>query len=95
MMKLSICVPDFYRVKKGQTLTEIASAFRLPPRVLARANALSGEVCEGQVLVIPAYAGNLYTVRGGESKSLLCGSKENFEVRNKTKCLYPTQVIFL
>lgn len=94
-MKLSICVPDFYRVKKGQTLTEIASAFRLPPRVLAKANALNSEVREGQVLKIPACAGNLYTVRGGESKTLLCGSKESFEERNGTKCLYPTQVIFL
>lgn len=94
-MKLSICVPDFYRVKKGQTLTEIASAFRLPPRVLAKANALQCDVREGQVLRIPASEGNLYTVRGGESKSLLCGSKQNYEERNKTKCLYPTQVIFL
>ena len=94
-MKLSFCVPDFYRVKKGQTLRDIAIAFRLPPRVLAKENALTGEVHEGQVLKIPVCEGNLYTVRGGESKSLLCGSKENFEERNGTKCLYPTQVIFL
>ncbi|MDE6059844.1 MAG: LysM peptidoglycan-binding domain-containing protein [Clostridia bacterium] len=94
-MKLSICMPEFYRVKKGQTLREIAFTFGIPPRVLARENELSKEVYEGQVLRIPSCRGNLYTVRGGESKTLLCGSRENFEKRNGTKCLYPTQVIVL
>lgn len=88
-------MPEFYRVKKGQTLREIAFTFRIPPCVLARENELCEEVHEGQVLKIPKCRVNLYTVRGGESKTLLCGSKENFEQRNRTKCLYPTQVIVL
>jgi LysM repeat protein len=82
-------------VKKGQTLNEIADAFRIPSRYLARENALCGEVWEGQIIKIPKCARNLYQVRGGESKSLLCGSIQNFEQRNRTKCFYPTQVIFL
>ena len=82
-------------MKKGQTLSEIASVFRLTPCFLARENGLHEEVREGQVLVIPKCSRNLYVVRGGESKTLLCGSKENFEKRNATKCLYPTQTIFL
>lgn len=94
-VKLSLIVPAQYRVKRGQTLFTIAETFRIPPRVLAAVNALDGEVREGQVLTIPAERRNLYVVRGGESKTLLCGSPENFEARNRTKCLYPAQVIWL
>ena len=94
-MKLLLSTPEYYRVKKGQTLQEIANAFHLPPRVLAYKNGLFEEPRAGQILYIPPACGNLYTVRGGESKALLCGSKENFEKKNCTKLLYPAQVVLL
>lgn len=94
-MKLSLCVPAFYRVKKGQTLEEIALTFGMPPRVLAAANHLDSPPEEGQVLTIPKERGNLYTVKGGESMTLLCGSKENFIAKNRTRHLYPLQTVWL
>ena len=95
VVNLSLNFPRFYRVKKGQTLSEIASVFRVPPCLLAKQNNLTQEVQEGQVLSIPVCGRDRYVVHGGESKTLLCGSKENYESRNGTKCLYPTQVVYL
>lgn len=94
-MELEFCRNELYRVKKGQGIREIAVAFGVPPRVLAKENGLTREAEEGQILQIPRLRRNLYTVRGGESKALLCGSDEAFEQRNRTKCLYPTQIVFL
>lgn len=94
-MKLCLCRFGYYRVKRGQTVASIAAAFSLPPRVLAAENALTEEVRAGQVLFVPEIRRNLYTVRGGESRSLLCGSKENFEALNRTRRLYPAQTVFL
>ena len=84
----------YYRVKRGQKLATVARAFGCPPRALAAFNDLSEEIEEGQIIKIPPCR-NLYKVRGGESKSLLCGSEEGFEERNGTKCFYPAQQIFL
>ena len=53
-MKLEFDPGEFYRVKKGQGLREIALAFRVPPRVLAVFNGLETEPEEGQILRIPA-----------------------------------------
>lgn len=94
-VKLLLTEQSYYRVKRGQRLAEIARAFSCPPRVLAFVNGLTEEVREGQVLFIPRERRNLYVVRGGESKTLLCGSPEAFENRNRTKYLYPSQEIWL
>ena len=94
-MKLSLVVPKYYRVKRGQTLSSVARAYNLPPVLLAKFNDLTEEVTEGQVLLIPQAEGNLYTVRGGESKTLLCGSPENFEQKNGTACFYIGQVVLI
>ena len=93
-MELSLFRPEVWRVGRGQTVRSIAHAFAVPPRVLCACNALTEEVFEGQLLVIPP-AGDLYRVRGGESMTLLCGSPEAFERRNFTRCFYPGQEIFL
>jgi len=82
-------------VKKGQTVASIAAAFGLPPRVLAVRNGLTCEAEEGRVLIIPRSSRDLYRVRGGESKTLLCGSPEAFRERNSTNRLYPGQTVFL
>ena len=93
-MELQLIRPQTHRVCRGQTLASIARAFGVPPRLLAAQNALACEVEEGQLLTIPP-AGNLYRVQGGESCTLLCGSVENFQKRNGTKFLYPTQEVLL
>ena len=94
-VKLLLKESGFYRVKRGQTLKSIASAFSCPQRLLAAINALQEEVSEGEVLLLPEAEGNLYTVRGGESKALLSGSEEQFFRKNQTHCLYPTQEVIL
>ena len=94
-MQLKLETPEFYRVKSGQTLIDVARAFRVPVCLLARENGLFEEPCAGQILRIPACGGNEYRVKGGESRTLLCGSPENFSARNGTTALYPTQRVFL
>ena len=87
MLKLEI--PEYYQVQQGQTLQEIAYTFCLSERVLARENGLTKEVQKGQILFIPkSQIGNRYTVKEGDTKSLLCGSEENFFRRNGTDCFY-------
>ena len=94
-MKLQLECTQYYRVKQGQTLAQIARAFSMPPRVLAACNGLFAEPEAGSVLLLPEERRNLYTVRGGESKSLLCGSQEAFKARNGTELFYPAQRIWL
>lgn len=92
---LKLLRPNVYRVKRGQTLEKIAAVYGVPPRLLAKENGLESEPQAGQVLRIPAGDYNLYRVRGGESKTKLCGSPEAFERKNGTRCLYPAQTVFL
>lgn len=94
-VKLLLNENKFYRVKKGQTLEDLAITFSLPARLIAAENGLTEEVSEGQVLLIPKTEGNLYTVRGGESKELLSGSAERYAEKNKTDCLYPAQKVMI
>lgn len=94
-MKLSLVQPTYYRVKRGQTISSIAKMYGLPPRLLAAHNRLEREAEAGQVLEIPKREGNLYVVRGGESKTLLCGSPERFEEKNGTACFYIGQTVVL
>ncbi len=94
-MKLELEQKTYYRLKKGQSLADVAKVYGVPPRVLAALNGLKEEPQEGRVLEIPAERRNLYTVRGGESKAMLCGSDKNFEERNKTKLLYIGQTVWL
>lgn len=94
-VKLLLKESGTYRVKKGQTLQDIALAFSRPARLIAVFNGLTEEPKEGEILLIPETEGNLYTVRGGESKTLLCGSDEAFLKKNGTACLYPTQTVLL
>ncbi len=94
-MKLILDVPAYYRLKRGQTLADCAAAFGLTPRLLAVYNRLTEEPFFGQVLKIPPAAGDLYTVRGGETRSLLCGSPAVFRQKNGTDCLYIGQTVLL
>lgn len=82
-------IPKFYKVKRGQTLQEIAAAFCVAPRLLVKENRLKKEVWAGQILRIPEEVGNVYTARVGDTPALLCGSEENFRRKNGTDRLYP------
>ena len=78
----------YYKVQAGQTLQEIAAYFSVSAYLLARANGLTEEPMAGQILRIPSERGNAYLVREGDSKTLLCGSEENYERWNGTSAFY-------
>ena len=86
---------QFYKVKQGQTLQQIAQAFGLPVTLIIQANALTAPVYGGQILFLPNVTGNLYTVQAGDYKDLLSGNAEHYCRRNGTDILYPTLRIFL
>ena len=78
----------YYRVKKGQTLAEIADYFSVSERLLAQENGLTEAPFAGQILTSPTERGNAYTVQEGDTKTLLCGSEENFYRKNGTDIFY-------
>ena len=78
----------FYRVKGGQTVEEIAAAFSVSTWLLVKENGLIKQPFAGQILRIPDEVGNRYTVQAGDSKALLCGSKEEFAKKNGTDVFY-------
>lgn len=92
---LKISIPKFYKVRKGQTLRLIAEAFSVPETRLVFDNALKKEVEEGQILRMPTEKGNLYTVGTGDTKELLCGSKEEYRKKNGTDAFYPGMKIWI
>lgn len=79
---------QFYTVKTGQSLEEIAAAFSVSPYLLAKENELTAQPFAGQVLRIPIEVGNEYVVQRGDTKALLCGNDENYERKNGTKAFY-------
>ncbi len=79
---------NYYKVKSGQTLTQIAAYFSVSPYLLAKENDLKEEPTQGQILQIPPYCGNAYVVREGDTKALLCGSEERYERLNGTSLFY-------
>ena len=78
----------YYIVKDGQTVREIAEYFSVSPYLLAKNNGLEKEPTQGRVLQIPAERGNLYIVKEGDTKTLLCGSAENYKKKNGTDIFY-------
>lgn len=55
-MMLIAMIPQFYKVKRGQTVKSIAEAFSLPECAVIGFNDLKKEVWEGQILHIPRTA---------------------------------------
>jgi LysM repeat protein len=78
----------YYKVKKGQSLAEIADCFSVSEYLLAKENALTQAPFAGQILRIPSERGNAYTVREGDTKALLCRSEENYLRKNGTDIFY-------
>ena len=79
---------EYYQVKKGQTLKEIADYFSVSEWLLVRENGLSAPPKAGQILFIPKQRGNAYTVKEGDTKALLCGSEDAFRQKNGTDIFY-------
>ena len=77
----------YHKVVEGQTARGIAAAYGVGLFALVQENGLMEEVEAGQVLRLPERAGDAYTVQAGDSKRLLCGTKEGYE-RNNGKYLY-------
>jgi hypothetical protein len=79
---------QFYQVKKGQTLAEIADYFSVSAFLLARENHLESPPYTGQILYIPTQKGNAYTVQAGDTKTLVCGDEESYRAKNGTDVFY-------
>ena len=79
---------QYYKVKEGQRLKEIAEYFSVSPYLLAKRNGLESEPPAGSILEIPTERGNCYVVREGDSKALLCGSAESYTKKNGTDIFY-------
>ena len=77
-----------YQVKNGQTLSEIAAYFSVSERAVVKLNHLQTPPNVGQLLFIPKSTGNAYVVREGDTKTLLCGSEENYRQKNATDIFY-------
>lgn len=93
---LKISIPRYYKVRKNQTLRAVAEAFSVPETRIAADNNLHGEIEEGQILILPkSDKGNLYVVRAGDTKELLCGSKEKYRQKNGTDAFYPGMKIWI
>jgi LysM repeat protein len=86
---------EWYQVKEGQTVAEIARVYGVSARLLAQENGLKEEPRKGRLLKIPKMRGNAYTAREGDTKTLLCGSEENFKQRNGTMHVYPGMRVIL
>ncbi len=85
---LKIKRAKFYKVKKGQSLEEIAAAFSVSAWLLVKENGLTTQPFAGQILRIPDEVGNEYTVQAGDTKTLLCGSNEKYAQKNGTDIFY-------
>ena len=79
---------EFYQVKKGQRLRDIADYFGVAEGLLVKLNGLTKPPYAGQILRIPQGKGNIYFVQEGDTKALLCGSEENFRIKNGTDTFY-------
>lgn len=79
---------EYYKVKEGQTLLQIAENFSVSEWLLVKENELTAPPSAGQILVIPKETGNSYIVREGDTKELVCGSEENYFRKNGTDVFY-------
>ena len=86
MLKMELV--KYYIVKEGQTAREIARYFSVSPYLLAQCNGLEKEPDKGSILQIPTQRGNLYVVKEGDTKTLLCGSVEEYRKKNGTDIFY-------
>ena len=92
---LKIRIPKYYQVKSGQNIKDVSWAFGVAVGALIRENGLTQELYEGQLLCIPDLLGDRYIVQPTDTKTLLCGSAENYEKKNGTQVFYPEMMVIL
>ena len=85
---LKVAKKQYYKVKKGQTLREVAEYFSVSEFLLARENNLRSPLWTGQILSIPKEKGNAYFVHEGDTKSLLYSSDDAYLKKNGTQVFY-------
>ena len=85
----------YHKVKKGQTLADVAKAFCVAERLLVKDNRLHSELCEGQILRISSQRGNAFIAHEQATKTLCCGSEKRYEEKNGTDILYPGMRVIL
>lgn len=78
----------YHQVKNGQTLRQIADYYSVAEGLLIKLNRLEKPPVAGQILRIPKETGNVYFVREGDTKELLCGSEEAYQCKNGTGVFY-------
>lgn len=83
-----------YKVKRGQTVASLAKEVGVTPYLLVAVNGLKEELFEGQIVFLPR-GGNVYTVREGDTKALLCGSKDRYLEKNGADIFYPGMKVLL
>ena len=79
---------NYYKIKEGQTLRQVANYFSVSEYLLAKVNGLKEPIRTGQILEIPQESGNAYVVCEGDTKEKLCGSEENYFRKNGTDVFY-------
>lgn len=88
-----------YRVAKGDTLALVSLKYDVPISLILHDNNISGDIYEGQRLIISAVKGTVYTVKPSdtlESLSLKFGvDKETILKENNIEMLYPFMSIVL
>ncbi len=90
MLKLRVLSTDVCVAREGDDVESICRAANVSPVAFCRLNGLTSfsDLRAGMLLALPP-AGNLYTVRPGDSAVSLCGSRERFEALNGTSVFYP------
>lgn len=88
MLQLKMKERTYYVAQEGDTIGRIALEANVSPVALKKRNGIEGELCGGELLVLPP-SGNLYTVCPGDDPVTLCGSVERFVALNGTDILYP------
>ena len=91
---LKIKNTKLYKVKRGQTLKTLSFDIGISAYLLVEENGLKKELYEGQILYLPP-TNCIYTVQAGDTKTLLCGSEKNYQIRNGTDVFYPGMKVHL
>lgn len=63
---------QIYIVRRGQTIKDVAKHFEIPEHIIITENGLTGDVCEGDALLISSSQTQEYVVGVGETFESVC-----------------------
>jgi LysM repeat protein len=82
-----------HKVEKGETLSYISQKYGIPVGVIMRDNGISGDLYEGQRLVIAARKGIIYTVKPEDTAESIAAKfkvdTDKLLKENNTEIIYP------